>query len=121
MRERKMVTNILTLQPAYEKFEMVWAHIRGFPLWPGIIETELPNGKYTIHFFGDYTKSDVTKIKIMHFFEGFRLYSNLNSAGPKLYKTVKETQIFLFEKERAQYCFICKMMEMKKKNREVED
>lgn len=44
-RERRVA--ISTLQPSLRKFEMVWAQIRGYPLWPGIIE----NNNFSRPFF----------------------------------------------------------------------
>lgn len=63
---RKVPATALCLKPALREYEMVWAHIKGFRNWPGIIEHETPKGMYKIHFFGDYSTSEVSKNKIMH-------------------------------------------------------
>lgn len=110
---RKMVASILTLQPSCRSFELIWANLKGYPLWPAIIEEECPNGKYAIHFFGDYTRATVTKSKIVHFFEGFSLYSKLNSSNTLLHKAVREMHLFIFEKDNMQSCCICDVLLMK--------
>lgn len=71
VRGRRTISSLVSLKPAPIKYEVVWAHVKGFPNWPGIIEEETPKGKYKIHFFGDYSTSDVGKNKIMHLLEGF--------------------------------------------------
>lgn len=113
-KSRKMVANILTLQPSYRNFELVWAHLRGYPLWPAIIEDECLNGKYTIHFFGDHTRATVTKSKIFHSFEGFSRYTKLNSTNTLLHKAVREMHLFIFEKDKLQSCCICDLLKMKR-------
>lgn len=113
VRGHKMTTSIVALRPSLTKHEMIWANVRGFSMWPGIIEDVLPNGKYNIHFFGDYTFSEVTKAKITHFLEGFTLYSKLNNRTKGLHKAVCESQLFLFEKQHSSSCFICKMLQIK--------
>lgn len=113
-QNRKVVANIMTLKPALEKYEIVWAHIRGYALWPGIIEELCANGKYKIHFFGDYSISYVTKYKIVHYMEGFSSYSNYTKTNLLLHKAVRETQIFLFEREIPKCCYICKVLDMRR-------
>lgn len=109
---KKIAATALMLKPALQKFEMVWAHIKGFRNWPGIIEGETPKGKYKIHFFGDYTTSEVSKSKIMHLLEGFKDYVVMTKPTPLLVKAITEAQIFVLDKER-QECPICKMLLMK--------
>lgn len=109
---RKLAPSTLSLRPALQKFEMVWARIRGFPNWPGIIEEETPKGQFRIHFFGDYTRSDVGRNKIMHLLEGFNYYANLKQPTKLLYKAIVEAQMFVMEPNRAE-CPICKMMSIK--------
>lgn len=92
-------------------FEMVWAYIRGYRNWPGIIEAETPKGRYKIHFFGDYTTSEVSKNKIMHLLEGFKDYSPADSTT-LLYKAISEAQLFILDKNRTE-CPICQMMKLK--------
>lgn len=95
--KKTIMTSILTLRPALQKYELVWAHIKGYANWPCIIEGETQSGKYLVHFFGDYTKSEVTKNKIMHLLEGFTKYANAERPNHLLLKAIRETQMFLFE------------------------
>lgn len=111
-RKSKLVSNLLSLKPALQKYEMVWAHIRGFANWPGIIEEETVSGKYRIHFFGDYTKADVTKGKIMHLLEGFNHYTTSQASTIRLTKAIKEAQLFIFDVNRSS-CPICDMLKLK--------
>lgn len=112
-QRRKIVSSVLTMMPSLQKFEMVWAYVRGSPFWPGIVEGEMADGKYNIHFFGDYTTYKVHKSKIKHFYEGFTDYSKLTKIPKLLQKAVEESKIFIFEKNRPQQCFICQMLELK--------
>lgn len=116
---KKIASTAMMLRPALRKNEMVWAHIKGFRNWPGIIEGEQPNGKYTIHFFGDYSTSDVSKSKIMHLMEGFKDYANAKKPTALLLKAITEAQMFILDKNQTE-CPICKMMEVKKTLRHSE-
>lgn len=69
-RRKSIAPSTLCLKPALIKFELIWAHIKGYSNWPGIIEEETPKGKYRIHFFGDYSTSDISRNKITHLMEG---------------------------------------------------
>lgn len=111
-RKSKLVSNLLSLKPALHKYEMVWAHVCGFANWPGIIEEETVAGKYRIHFFGDYTKGDVTKGKIMHLMEGFNHYTTSQASTIRLIKAIKEAQLFIFDVNRSS-CPICDMLKLK--------
>lgn len=91
---------------------MVWAHVKGFKNWPGIIEEETPKGKYKIHFFGDYTTSEVGANKIMHLMEGFKNYASMEKPTPLLIKAITEAQMFILDKNVTE-CPICKMMKIK--------
>lgn len=113
---RKAVSSILSLKPALQQFEMVWAHIKGFSNWPGIIEEETPKGRYRIHFFGDYTRSDVTKNKIMHLLEGFNFYATMKKPTSLLCKAIAEAQLFILDQNRRE-CPICKMIKIKSQMR----
>lgn len=64
------------LMPTIHTNELVWAYIRGYPSWPGVVEEILENGRYKIHFFGDYTHATVTRRCIMNYFEGFQQFSS---------------------------------------------
>lgn len=57
-RQKKSKNALMT---TFRQHDLVWAHVRGFAYWPGVIEEELTNGKYRIHFFGDYSRADITR------------------------------------------------------------
>lgn len=104
----------MQLLPTFHPFELVWAYVKGYPKWPGVIEGMRPDGKYTIHFFGDYTRSYVTKKNIFHYFEGFSEFGN-TFGNVRLGKAVQEAQIFLHENQNdSKACFVCKVLEFKK-------
>lgn len=75
-------------------------------MWPGIIEEETPKGKYKIHFFGDYTTSDVSRNKITHVMEGFVHFSRMKKPTALLQKAITEAQICIFDENRTR-CPIC--------------
>lgn len=101
------------LMPSYHKYELVWGYVKGYPSWPAVIEDVLPNGKYRLHFFGDYTKFDMARKNLTHFFEGFNLFS-CNFGNLKLRKAVEEAKIFLLGGHNdMKDCFICSFLEFK--------
>lgn len=101
------------LMPPLKQYELVWAYIRGFPSWPAVIEKILPNGKFTVHFFGDYTRAEVARRNILNYFEGFNQFS-CNFGNIKLQKAVEEAKFLLFEKPYPNECFVCKVLEYKR-------
>lgn len=56
IKRRNAAPSFLSLRPALHQYEFVWTKIKGYSNWPGIIQREIPKGKFTIHFFGDYMK-----------------------------------------------------------------
>lgn len=42
----------------FQENEVVWAKIKGYPWWPGIIEEEIKNikSKFKVNFIGDKTQ-----------------------------------------------------------------
>lgn len=82
---------------------MVWAHVRG---------EETKTGRYRIHFFGDYSTSEVTKGKIMHLLEGFDKFTTMVKPSILLCKAIEEAKYFIFDKVRSS-CPICKMLKSK--------
>lgn len=119
MQTKRRVTRIPkipknALAPTLHKNELVWAYIKGYPFWPGVIEEFLPNGKYLIHFFGDYSRGQVTRRFITNYFEGFNQFSS-NFGNIKLKKAVDEAMFLIFEKHSTDECFVCKMLECKRR------
>lgn len=106
------------LMPTLHKHELVWAYIKGFPSWPGVIEEFMPNGKVLVHFFGDYSRGEITRRNLMNYFEGFNRFS-CNFGNVKLKKAVEEAKFFLFGNENMDECYVCKVLEFKRQfNRE---
>lgn len=102
------------LMPGLHKYELVWAYVRGYPSWPGVVEEILSNGKYRIHFFGDYTRADVTGRCITNYFEGFHQFSS-HFGNLKLRKAVEEAKFFLLGvNDVIDECFVCKILNHKK-------
>lgn len=112
IRQIRKCSMLLCLPPSLRPYEMVWAHIKGYPFWPGIIEEETPKGRYKIHFFGDYTSCDVTKNKIMHMMEGFNKFSTVEVRNISLNKAINEAKYFVLEPNR-ETCPICDMLLLK--------
>lgn len=98
-KSRKFVANIVSMMPTLEIYEIVWCRIRGYPTWPGVIEEHTSDGKYLIHFFGDFTRAKVTKSKIYYYLDGYVNYTKIKPSA-MLVKTVTESQMFLFELRR---------------------
>lgn len=88
--------------PDVSPYSICWIKIRGYNDWPGVIEREI-NGKYEIHFFGDYSRAIVGKAKITNFFEGFSLFHNTFDA-PLLKKAIKEACICLIKTIKKVIC-----------------
>lgn len=103
------------LMPSFHPFELVWAYIRGFPTWPGVIEEISVKGNFIVHFFGDYSTAEVPRKNIIHYFEGFSQFAE-NYGNIKLRKAVEEAKIFLMEtNDKNNECFVCKVLNTKKK------
>lgn len=114
-KSRRFTPSILCLKPALQMLELIWAHVRGYSNWPGVIERETSKGKYKIHFFGDYTTADVSKNKISHVMEGFVKFSEMKKPSELLKKAISETQLCVFDENRTS-CPICDMMSLKRVN-----
>lgn len=106
-------TQKMQLLPNFHPFELVWAYVRGYPKWPGVIEGIRPDGKYIIHFFGDYSRAFVSRKNIFHYLEGFSQFGNTDG-NVRLRKAVQEAQIFLLDTQsQCKDCFVCKVLEFK--------
>lgn len=102
------------LMQTFKKYDLVWARVRGFCHWPGVIEDLLQNGKYRIHFFGDYSRADVTRKNIVNYFEGFNDFS-CNFGRVHLQKAVKEASFFMFNNGTGRVCYVCNVLDFKEK------
>lgn len=109
---KKRSVQCLVRLPSFRIYEFVWAYVRGFAYWPGVIESETKKGKYVVHFFGDYTRAEVGRNRIAHFFEGFEQYSGHNG-NHKLEKAINEARIFLVSERTIDECMVCQIPIMK--------
>lgn len=107
----RVATN--ALMPTLYKLQLVWAYIKGYPRWPGVIEDFMPNGKYLIHFFGDYTRAEVTRRNIINYFDGFNEFA-CNFGNIRLRKAVEVAKYFLFGNDNTNQCFVCEILEFKR-------
>lgn len=113
--KKRRTIQLNVLQPNFHINELVWAHVRGYPFWPGVIEKITPKGKYLVHFFGDYSRSELGKSRITNFYEGFNRYST-NFGNIKLKKAVEEARIFLISNIQPNACMVCMIPMIKKKS-----
>lgn len=91
-RRKKNTKNPLALitPPDLSQFAICWIKVRGFKDWS--IE-QCVNGKYVIHFFGDYTFSQpVSRNKITNFYEGFSIFKHTFD-DPKLIVLLSSTNV----------------------------
>lgn len=107
-KQGKKVSQLsLITPPDLSTFAICWVKLRGFNEWPGVIESCV-NGKYNIHFFGDYTRSTVNKKAITNFYEGFSLFSH-TFEKLKLSKAIKEACICLMRQPNPTVCLVCEI------------
>lgn len=117
--KKRTKNKLNALMPSLHQNQLLWSYVRGFPYWPGVLERILPNGKFQVHFFGDYTRADVTRRCILDYYEGFGQFS-CNFGNIKLQKAVEEAKYFLFGNNDTIECYVCKILEYNKKyNREI--
>lgn len=105
--------NIVSLKPRLIAYELIWAKVKGYANWPGVIEEETSSGKYIIHFFGDYTQSEVTRAKISHLMEGFEQFTKVKDPTALLLKSIRELSMYVTDQNRSS-CPICNMLEEKR-------
>lgn len=111
-RRKTRTIQSLVRQPQFYKFELVWAYVKGYPYWPGVIEEETARGQFVVHFFGDYTRSNVSRNSVRHFFEGFEEYSS-HDTNKKLPKAIQEARIMLLGNDDVDECLVCKIEKVK--------
>lgn len=107
--KKRMAKVSRELMPVVHQNELVWSYVRGNPFWPGVVEHILPNGKFVIHFFGDYSRSSVTRRCFIDYFEGFSQFS-CNFGNLKLRKAVEEAKYFLLGNYDRSNCYVCKVL-----------
>jgi hypothetical protein len=57
------------MSTAFEKDEIVWAKISGYPFWPAYIQNMLGPNQYEVVFFGDFSRAHLQENKIKRFDE----------------------------------------------------
>lgn len=100
--------------PDLNLFAISWVKIRGYKDFPAVVEHHYPNGKYGVHFFGDYPTAIVTKKQITNFYEGFSLF-NKTFENLLLKKAITEAVICLSQKPNPSSCFVCDILDHKHK------
>ena len=74
------------MEKAYKKGEIVWAKIRGYPWWPGVVwnfnvkigqinEDQKKEIKYLVNFIGDNTHAELPIVKLEKFEKKLTEYS----------------------------------------------
>lgn len=51
------------------RYELHWVKLRGFSMWPAIVEEVVGVNRFIVHFFGDYTRSTVFRSCILSIFK----------------------------------------------------
>lgn len=57
------------MSKSFEKDEIVWAKISGYPFWPAYIQSILGSNQYEVVFFGDFSRAHLQDSKIKRFTE----------------------------------------------------
>lgn len=79
-----------------QQYNLYWVKLRGFPMWPAIVEEIIGNNRFCIHFFGDYTTSIVYRNSFLYnFVDGMVAFNGEKklSKNVKLCKSVKEASM----------------------------
>lgn len=112
-RKTKPKPNQLSSTLLVQQYQLYWVKIKGFSMWPAVVERSNGTDEYFVHYFGDYTTS--TKLNrscfLYNFEEGFVVFQTRPKSGINLIKAVKEASLFhLSHKESRQpliSCCIC--------------
>jgi hypothetical protein len=72
------------MERKFKKGEVVWAKVRGFPWWPGVVKTTLnrlsktqDEIKIVINFIGDNSHANLPPCKVEKFMPKFEEYANV--------------------------------------------
>jgi hypothetical protein len=70
------------MERKFKKGEVVWAKVRGFPWWPGVVKTMLRSiskthdeSKVVVNFIGDNSHANLPLNKVEKFMPKFEEYS----------------------------------------------
>ena len=69
------------MENSYPLNSLVWAKLSGHPWWPGYIKSKYTQNEFEIEYFGDFTRSFLSKSKIKPFCEAS---SNPDKRNPRL-------------------------------------
>jgi hypothetical protein len=76
------------MERKFKKGEVVWAKVRGFPWWPGVVRSILhrisktqDETKAVVNFIGDNSHASLPLNKIERFMPKFEEYSNTRHRG----------------------------------------
>lgn len=58
-----------------DMYGLYWVKLRGFCVWPGIVEQILDKNRFVVHFFGDYSRSTVHHNAFLYNFPADLLFS----------------------------------------------
>lgn len=110
--QKKKKNLTITPQIQIEQYKIYWVKIRGYCMWPSMVERQTDLNRYTVHFFGDYTRSTVNRNSFLYnFVDGFVLYETIKSNNVKLYKAVAETSMYYAQAVRSNCkidsCAVC--------------
>ncbi len=75
----------------FNKGDIVWAKVKGYPWWPGVI-ADIQNSIYLINFCHDESHARLSSKSIKPYEEN-RKKVNMNSKKTKLIEAIKEADI----------------------------
>lgn len=88
-------------QPEYSVAEVVWAKIRGYPWWPGIVNSVQNDDPeeviFKVSFFGDTTHAFLDETKVAKFEANFTQYEAEGRNSKKLLRSIAEAEAHLKE------------------------
>ena len=111
--------------------DIVWAKIKGYPWWPGIIRTIRSNDInrntkkllkkkiFTIDFIGNKSKGEVTKSDINLFTQNYE--EHCKTRNPSLLKSIELAKKLYQEKTNTKKTFDIQTSEKKKKTGDIDD
>lgn len=102
-----------------QQYNLYWVKLRGYCMWPAIVEGVTGANRFVVHFFGDYTRSTVYRNSLLYnFADGFVMFNNEQNASKnlKLCKSVNEASMFYARFVQSQpklSCCICDFLKNK--------
>lgn len=65
----------------FNKGEVVWAKVKGFPWWPGVVASVTRAGDVLVNFIGDESHAELPMTKVCKFESKCDEYSNTKHKG----------------------------------------